>query len=47
MKTDIDTVSQRRIKHLKGRGKVHGWEKMLAQPEYQAAKRLIAETFGG
>ncbi|VVE56015.1 beta-hexosaminidase [Pandoraea iniqua] len=46
MKTDIDTVSQRRIKHLKGRGKVHGWEKMLAQPEYQAAKRLIAETFG-
>jgi beta-N-acetylhexosaminidase len=47
MKTVPDTASQRRIKHLKGRGKVHGWEKMLAQPEYLAAKRLIAETFGG
>lgn len=47
MKSAPDTVSQRRIKHLKGRGKVHGWEKMLDQPEYQAAKRLIAQTFGG
>ncbi|VVE64127.1 beta-hexosaminidase [Pandoraea anapnoica] len=47
MKPVADTVSQRRIKHLLGRGKVHGWEKMLAQPEYQAAKRLIAQTFGG
>ncbi|WP_353190960.1 beta-N-acetylhexosaminidase [Pandoraea pnomenusa] len=47
MKVAPDTVSQRRIKHLQGRGKSHGWEKMLAQPEYQAAKRLIAETFGG
>lgn len=47
MKSATDTVSQRRIKHLLGRGKVHGWEKMQAQPAYQAAKRLIAETFGG
>lgn len=47
MKSAPDTVSQRRIKHLKGRGKVHAWEKMLDQPEYQAAKRLIAQTFGG
>ncbi|VVD97519.1 beta-N-acetylhexosaminidase [Pandoraea anhela] len=47
MKPVADTVSQRRIKRLQGRGKAHGWEKMLGQPEYQAAKRLIAETFGG
>ena len=46
MKSVPDIVSQRRIKHLKGRGKAHGWEKMLAQPEYQAAQRLIAQTFG-
>ncbi|MFJ2993136.1 beta-N-acetylhexosaminidase [Pandoraea sp. NPDC087047] len=47
MKPVTDTVSQRRIKHLQARGKAHGWEKMQAQAEYQAAKRLIAETFGG
>lgn len=46
MTSTPDPVSQRRIKHLKGRGKAHGWEKMQTQPEYQAAKRLIAQTFG-
>ncbi len=46
MTSTPDPVSQRRIKHLKGRGKAHGWGKMQTQPEYQAAKRLIAQTFG-
>lgn len=47
MKTVPDVVSQRRIKHLMARGKPLTWEKLQLHAEYVAARRLIAETFGG
>ncbi|GAB3625230.1 beta-hexosaminidase [Pandoraea terrae] len=45
MKTIQDPVSQRRIKHLRARGKAYGWEKLQAQPEYLAAQKLLEQAF--